>query len=389
MSTTASTAHSRPVVSMRPGHPCLRVALVLTLSLVCTAGAWAQIKVGQVSAFTGAAAASVKELTAGANLYIEHTNQKGGVNGQNIEIVSADDQFDPKLTLPLATDLVNKHNPVALFLSRGTPATQALMPFLAERKLPMVAPSTGALLLHEPVHPWVFNVRATYRREAARAIEHLASLGITRIALLQTDDSFGEDAASGAAKGLAQAQLKAVAQVKFPRTEPPIDALVKSVVQSEAQAVMVIGASAVTSGIVKGLRGVGAKTQVVTLSNNASEGFVRQLGEHARGLIVTQVFPNERSVTYALVREAQELAKAKGLDSVSPAMLEGFAAAKVLVEGLRRAGRNPTGTKLKEALETMKAYDLGGLSLSYSATNHSGLDFADLSIIDSAGRFRR
>ena len=73
----------------------------------------------------------------------------------------------------------------------------------------------------------------------------------------------------------------------------------------------------------------------------------------------------------------------------SSAPLEGFTTAKVLVEGIRRAGKGPTPQKLRDALESMKGYDLGGLTLSYSATSHSGLDFADLSIIDASGRFRR
>jgi len=70
-------------------------------------------------------------------------------------------------------------------------------------------------------------------------------------------------------------------------------------------------------------------------------------------------------------------------------MMEGFAAAKVLVEGLRRAGPNPTRLTLKSALESIERYDLGGLTMSYGPSNRTGLDFADLSIIDHSGRFRR
>ncbi|MDT4883726.1 hypothetical protein FQZ97_1197930 [compost metagenome] len=106
-------------------------------------------------------------------------------------------------------------------------------------------------------------------------------------------------------------------------------------------------------------------------------------------MIVTQVFPNERSVAYPLIKEALDLAKAKGMDGVSPAMMEGFAAAKVLVEGLRRAGPNPTPVALRDALEGLRNFNLGGLSVSYSPTNHTGLDFADLSIVDATGKFRR
>jgi ABC-type branched-subunit amino acid transport system substrate-binding protein len=361
---------------------------LLTLSLTAT-WAQAQLRIGQPSGFTGSVAAGVKENTDGARLYFDAVNARGGVNGQPIELISVDDKFDPKLTVDLARDLITQKKVLALFLNRGTPHSQALLPLLAEFKVPLVAPSTGAMVLHEPVNPWVFNVRATYQREAARAIEHLAAIGQTRIAVLETDDSFGADGAAGAMQGFAKVKLEPVLRQKTPRDKPDFGAVAAEITRLQAHAVMVIASAGNTASAVKALRAAGSRAQVVTLSNNASDGFIKLLGEHARGVIVTQVFPNERSVSYGLIKEAQDLAKAKGLDGVSPAMMEGFAGAKVLTEGLRRAGPNPTPQKLRDALEGMSRYDLGGLTVSYSATNHTGLDFADLSIIDASGRFRR
>ena len=70
-------------------------------------------------------------------------------------------------------------------------------------------------------------------------------------------------------------------------------------------------------------------------------------------------------------------------------MLEGFAAAKVLVEGLKRAGAKPTREKIQAALESIRKFDIGGLEVNYSPEDHTGLDFADLSIIGTDGKFRR
>jgi len=362
------------------------IGLTLALAL---AQAQAQLRIGQPSGFTGSVAAGVKENTDGAKLYFDAVNARGGVNGQPIELISVDDKFDPKLTVELGRELITKRGVLALFLNRGTPHSQALKPLLAEYKVPLVAPSTGAMALHEPVNPWIFNVRATYQREAARAIEHLASIGQNRIAILETDDSFGADGAAGAMQGFAKVKLEPVLRQKTPREKPDFSAVAAEIAKLQAHAVMVIASAGNTANAVHALRAAGSRAQVVTLSNNASEGFIKLLGEHARGVIVTQVFPNERSVSYGLIKEAQDLAKAKGLDGVSPAMMEGFAAAKVLTEGLRRAGPNPTPQKLRDALEGMSRFDLGGLTVSYSPTNHTGLDFADLSIVDASGRFRR
>ena len=371
---------------MKMNHALWSAAVLLA---TLATGSHAQLRIGQPSGFTGAVATGVKENTEGANLYIDAINRRGGVHGQQVELISEDDKFDPATTAAVARRMITEQHVLALFLNRGTPHAQALLPLLTEFRVPLVGPSTGAMALHDPVHPWVFNVRATYQREAARAIKHLASLGITRIAVLQTDDSFGADATLGAEAGLATASLKPVLLQKFPREKPDFGDLANKVKQSGAQAVLYIGSSASVASGVKALREVGATVQVVTLSNNASDGFIKLLGEHARGVIVTQVFPNERAMSNPLIKEAQQMAKAKGLGGISPAMMEGFAAAKVLVEGLRRAGAKPTPERLRDALEGMQKYDIGGLEISYSATDHSGLDFADISIIGADGKFRR
>lgn len=369
--------------------PLLRTSLTTLILSCAVVPAWSQLRIGQPSGFTGSVAAGVKENTEGAKLYFDAVNAKGGVNGQKIELISVDDRFDPKVTVEVARDLITQKKVLALFLNRGTPHAQALMPLLAEYKVPLVAPSTGAMVLHAPVHPWVFNVRATYQREAIRAIEHLAAIGMTRLAVLETDDSFGADAAAGAAKGFAEVKLSPVFQAKFPRENPVFTDLAGQVKASGAQAVLIFGSAGNTANAVKALRTSGSRAQVVTLSNNASDGFIKLLGEHGRGVIVTQVFPYERSVASPLIKEAMDLAKARGLDTVSPAMMEGFAAAKVMVEGLRRAGGSPTPEKLRDALESIRNYDMGGLKVSYGPDNHTGLDFADLSIVDASGRFRR
>jgi ABC-type branched-subunit amino acid transport system substrate-binding protein len=363
----------------------MALSMLLLAGLVGSAGA--QIRIGQTAGFTGAVASSVKEATDGAKLYFDATNARGGVNGQKIELISLDDQFDPKLAVENAKKLIAQ-GVVALFLNRGTPHTQAIMPLLAESKIPLVAPSTGAMVLHDPVNPWVFNVRATYQREAERTIAHLNLVSVTRIAVVQVDDTFGADAAVGVRKGLSNAKLEPVAYEKYDRSKPDFGPLMPKIVKADPQAVIFIGSGTAVIDGMKALRAAGSRAQMVTLSNNASAGFVKALGELAHGTVVSQVLPSERSIGTPLVKEASDLAKAKGIE-LTPASLEGFAAAKVLVEGLRRAGRDPSRTGLKNALETFNHYNLGGLELSYSPTSHTGLDYADLSIVGQDGKFRR
>jgi ABC-type branched-subunit amino acid transport system substrate-binding protein len=361
------------------------LALTIGLWLGCAA-AHAQLLIGQTVGVTGTVAATVKESMLGANLYLDNVNAKGGILGEKIEVITLDDKFDPKLSFENAKTLIENRKVLALFMTRGTPNTEAVLPLLKEHDLPLIAPSTGAKVFHQPLQPHVFNVRAPYQREAEKAINHLATIGVNRIALVYADDSFGADGLEGAQRGMTSQKLTPVVLAKFDRSKPDFSAISAQVVKAEAQAVMVIGSgTAVVQGI-KEIKAAGSIALFITLSNNASEGFVKLLGDQGRGVIVTQVFP--QSISIAMVKDATQLAKAKGMDAVSPAMLEGFAAAKVLSEALRRSGAKPTREKVLASLENFK-YDLGGLEVSYSKNDHTGLDFADLSIITADGKFRR
>ncbi|MBU0589102.1 MAG: ABC transporter substrate-binding protein [Gammaproteobacteria bacterium] len=359
----------------------------LLLAVFC-ASANAQILIGQTAGFSGPVAAGVKETTDGAKLYIDMVNAKGGVNGQKIELLSLDDKFDPKLAAENARKLIEEQNVVAMFLNRGTPHSQAIIPLLDKHGVALIAPSTGAMLLHQPVQKHVFNVRATYQREAEKAITHLATIGINKIALVYVDDSFGADGLAGAQKGMAAANLTPAVLEKFNRSKPDFSKIAPMIQQTGTQTVVMIASGAAVVDGIKAIRAAGSQAQIVTLSNNASGGFITSLGTNATGVIVTQVFP--QSMSFSLVKEASDLVRAnKDIKELSPAMLEGFAGAKVLVEGLRRAGAKPTREKIQTAMEGLNKFDIGGLEVSYSSKDHTGLDFADLSIISSSGKFRR
>ncbi len=362
---------------------CSAIALALG-----AAGAAAQIVIGQTAGLTGPVALSVNETTAGAKLVIDAVNAQGGVHGEAIELLSVDDGFDVKRAGDNARVLIEEKNVLALFISRGTPHTQAIIPWLDKHGVPLVAPSTGAMVLHKPVQKHVFNVRSTYQREAQKAVQHLHTVGVERIAVIHAADSFGKDGLEGAMAAFTAAKKEPALVLPADRDKPDYAAILPALAKARVQAVLWIASGTAVVDGVKALRAAGSNIQVVTLSNNASSGFIKQLGDASSGVIVTQVFPNERSVAVPMVKEALALARAKGQTELSPAALEGFAAGKVLVEALRRAGPKPTRAKLLAALDGMRNFDLGGLEVSYSPQDHSGIDFADLSII-SEGRFKR
>ncbi len=349
----------------------------------------AELLIGQITGLTGPIATSSKEALAGSRLYIDHVNSKGGVHGEKIELLVLDDKFDPKLSAEKADELIKQKNVLALFMNRGTAHIEVIMPLMAQYGVPLIAPTSGAMVLRQPFNKLIFSLRASHQREAEKAIAHLKLVGVTQIAVVYVDDSFGTDILEGARNGFKAQQLTPAAIIKADRANPDLKGIVDAVIKSNAQTVLWIGATAVVSAGVKALRAAGSGIQVATMSNNASAGFIKLLGKDAQGVIVAQVFPSERALSYGVIREAQAMAKAAGLTDLSPIFLEGFTGAKLLVEGLRRAGPKPTRPGLVKALESMRPYDLGGLIINYGPDDHNGLDFVELSIIGSDGKFKR
>lgn len=355
------------------------------LTGVCTAQS--SLRLGMVAGFTGPVASLVQESAEGARLYLDAVNAQGGVRGQSIELVTLDDKYDPALAAAHAKNLAAQ-GVLALLLSRGTAPTEAMLPVLNPNRLPLIAPATGASSLHDPVQPMIFNLRASFFQEAERAVRHLAGIGVKRITIVQVNDAFGTDAGKGALKGLDELGLRAMSSLRYDRARPNLAPTMQAIAKAGIEAVLLIGPGyAVVEGI-HALRAAGSTAHVATLSNNASADFVKALGDDARGVIVTQLFPYERSTSNPLVREALSLAKASGRSELSPAHLEGFAAAKLAVEAIKRAGKDVSRDSLIKALEGPR-FDLGGLQLQFSEKRHDGLDFTDVSIVGPDGKFWR
>ncbi|MFZ6814027.1 ABC transporter substrate-binding protein [Undibacterium sp. Rencai35W] len=346
------------------------------------------ILLGQTVGLSGQIAGPVKEMNAGANAYFEHMNKNGGVNGRKIEVKILDDKFDPAIAATNAEALIKKEHVFALFQSRGTPHTEALLPVLAENKVPLIAPSTGASLFHAPVNHYVFNVRAKYQDEVRRGVEQFNTIGLKEIALLHVDDTFGRDGLAGFNQAMAQHKLAPAAIVTFDRAKPDIAAAVKAVIGSKAKAVIIIGSGVTTVELIKEARIQNPGLQIMTLSNNASQSFVDSLGRAGIGVMVSQIMPAPHTVSTVLGQEFKSIAIAQGVNA-SYAAMEGFVAAKIMVEGLRRAGRNLTRDGLIRALESIRRYDIGGVMLGYSEKDHTGSEFVELTMIGKDGKFLR
>jgi ABC-type branched-subunit amino acid transport system substrate-binding protein len=187
--------------------------------------------------------------------------------------------------------------------------------------------------------------------------------------------------------GFAAANIKPLGVFSYDRASGKVDEAVKAALKTDAQATILIGSGGNVADMVAQVRGAKSGMQLITLSNNSSSSFVKSLGDHARGVIVTQVFPNPSMPTTGIALQMKKLSKESTPIVLSHQAMEGFAAAKVLVEGLKRAGKNPTRASLMAALDGLRDFDLGGMSLSYSPSDHTGTEYVELSMITKNGAF--
>lgn len=346
------------------------------------------ILLGQTIGVTGIIAGPVKEMNEGAQACFNMINRQGGVHGRKIVLHTLDDKFEPALAAANAATLIKQNHVFALFQSRGTPHTEAILPILAANKVPLIAPSTGAVIFRKPVNPWVFNVRAKYQDEVAKGVEHFTTLGLKSIALLHVDDSFGYDGLEGFDHAMKARQLPPAIIVKFPREAPNYDTTADEILRAKPNALIIVSSAKNTVEIIKAIRKRASPIQIMTLSNNSSQAFVKELGPAGVGVIVTQIMPAPHMLSTQLGQEFRDAARISNV-TMSYAAMEGFVSAKVLVEGLRRAGRNLTREGFIRAMESMQHTDFGGLMTTFSPHNHTGSEFVELTMIGRDGKFVR
>lgn len=347
-----------------------------------------EILIGQVADFSGPLAGNVKEGTEVVRAYFDTVNKAGGINGRKIVLISVDDGYDPKKTVALAQTLIESKGVLALILGRGTSNAEALMPLLLADRVPMVGFAGGSVAMHTPPNRYMFNLRPPYRVEAQRAAEQLVAQGVSSIAAVYTDDAFGKDAMVGFDAVAKNNNLKLTDSISIPRGSAEVAPAIARIMASNPQAVMAICVVKPCAALRKGLHAAGYLGNFLSLSNTSSSVFVQELGDAARGVIVTQVFPAPDTQAMVVSSDFQRLAAEYKLPKSYTAM-EGYVYARVLVEAIKRTGPKLSRESLTETLQSGKPFDLGGYTISFDPKNRTGSTAVDLTMITRNGRFMR
>jgi branched-chain amino acid transport system substrate-binding protein len=361
-------------------------------ALACFGTARAQsagkIILGQSAAFTGPAAQLGIQFNRGAQIWFDQLNAQGGVNGKTIEIKKMDDGYEPDRCAANTVKLIDS-GVFALFGYIGTPTCLAAMPMVKAEHIPFIAPFTGAMGLRDASNKMVFHLRASYNDETALIVKQLTYLGQKKIAVFYQNDAYGQAGLDGVMKALEAQDLKPVALATVDRNSVDVAGAVKTLMASNPDAIVQVSAYKSSAAFIRASRQSGYRGTYYNMSFVGTQALSAELGKDAAGVMVSQVVPSPFDTARPITREYREAVRTAGADAqVNFSSMEGYLAAKVLTEGLRRAGPNATRETLVRGIESIGNQSLGGFALNFSAASHVGSKFVELSMLTADGRVK-
>ena len=344
------------------------------------------ITLGQSTALSGPLGDLGQEVLKGSKAYFDALNARGGINGRKIVLISKDDAYDPKKTVENVEAFIAGGETFALFGTFGTPNNEALIPVALKAGMPVLMPYTGAPSIRKPELVGVFNLRASYADEAEKLIQHLTTIGFKKIGIAYQNNSFGKEVLTAATAALEQRQLKPVAAVSVENNASDAAAAATKLLAAQPDALVLGLAGKPTIEIIKNVNQSRKGLQMYALSVLATAGNLKALGNDGSGVAISQVVPFPSNTVMPLVRDYQQAMKAAGVNEFSHLSLEGYLNARVVAEGIRRAGRNLSRESLITSLQSINRMDMGGMEIGFGKGASSASKFVELTVINSQGR---
>jgi branched-chain amino acid transport system substrate-binding protein len=340
-----------------------------------------RIRIGSSLALGGHAGYLGTQTLHGAMAYIRHVNARGGIHGRTIEVVAYDDGYDPPRCVTNTQKLIVEDRVFALFCYVGTPTTVKILPLVEEARIPVVGMFTGANALREPLHPYLINVRASYYQETDAAVRYLVGdCKLARVAVFYQYDAYGFDGLKGTEIALQRFGLAPAATGTYIRGTLDVADGLEKIMAADAEAVVMIGTYEPCARFIHMALTRGFSPVFYNVSFVGADELARLLGRNDATIIVTQVVPPPEvtgadSRLRGIGQYIKLLRQYYPDDQPNFVSLEGYINARVLVEGLRRAGRMLDREKFIRAIESIHQLDLGiDNLLSFSSRDHQGLE---------------
>jgi branched-chain amino acid transport system substrate-binding protein len=349
-----------------------------------------RVLLGQSIALSGPFGELGNEYRNGAQLCFADLNARGGIHGRAIELSSLDDGYKTDAALANTKRLVEQERVFAMFGQFGTGITLASLPMTTAHGIPVFAPYTGADALRDNNNRYLFHVRASYGQEMQQIVDHLFTTGVRGIGVAYQGDNFGRAGLEGVVQALKRhgTQPLVLGEMSIaPAVE--VDKAVAAISAKRPAAVVLSTSGKGAVAFIRRYRATGVPTQFYGMSVVSSRELAADLGPLSRGTVISQVVPSPWRTLIPVARDYQRLVQKHGDLALGYGSLEGFIAARVFAEGLRRAGRQLTRDKLVAALESLVDWDAGGFRVSYGQGRRAGSSFVELSMLSTGGEFVR
>ncbi len=347
-----------------------------------------EVRIGTSAVLSGPLGSQTKEYVVGSQLYFDAVNRQGGVNGRKIVYTALDDGFDVKRAVENTRKLIEDDKAFIIYNNTGTAQVAAILPLLESTRTVAFGPVTGATSLRAH-NRYMFHVRASYANEARRIVSQLKNVGIARVVAFYQDDALGKALLQEVRQAAALEQMTLAAEVKVDPRQPDFEAAARQAGAAQPQAVIMGTAGTTFPGFVKAMNMQGSRPSYYGFSIASVDLLNKELGPDARGIILAQIMPSLRNTSVPVVREfvramAAQMPEAKP----TPSQLEGWVHANLLVEGLRRAGKNLSTEAFIQAMQASGEIAFGSFKAQYSPQSHNGSSYVELAIIDGQGQLR-
>jgi branched-chain amino acid transport system substrate-binding protein len=340
-----------------------------------------KILIGLVTPKSSIFAGMQKQRTGAADAYIASVNAAGGVNGRKIVIIDRDDAYDPKKALVETTALIKEDKVFALLGAFGSPTLPVVMDLVESNGVPLVGAVTLSEIARKPYKKYVFPVRASALKETLTTVTHEIVLGVSRFAVLSSKEAYGPEGAAAFKESLKSEKLTPVVDISFGVKEDA-SAIAKRLIAANPQAILVAVLTKPFSAILKEYRALGGTARVIGFSAIRIEDVVADLGPLSDGVALSQSLPVPTRSSIPLVAEYNKVMK-EFAKEVPPSYhgIDAYLEARILVEGLRKAGSSPTRAKLVAALEQLNNRDFGGVTVRYGEQDRTGSTYTDIVMI--------
>jgi branched-chain amino acid transport system substrate-binding protein len=342
------------------------------------------IVIGQSLALTGPGSALAVPFHQGAKLYFDRVNAAGGVQGRKIELVTLDDRGNPATTAANTKKLLEQ-GVLSLFGYYGSPQVTAAYPLIKDGDVLLFAPMSAADEFRGAMYTNVYSLRPGYSEEAAAITRHAQTLGARKLGILHSSDGESMSALDSAERTMTSMGANLV--VKSPMVTGSLAGAVDKALAAKPESILVISDASSAASVVRDVRAKGFRGPIYGFSNTGESLLAEQLGKEGAGVVVVRVVPKSDNAKVAVVRELQADAGAASLGTPNVYMLEGYLAARVLTEALRRAPKDLNRARLKKALDGLDDVSVGGFRIHF-AEERVGSKLVELSLIDSQGRVR-